>query len=433
MGMELEQCEEQGGARVEDLHPESRPSILCVGAAGVGKTTIANRLRRDREVIDASSGAITCYGWKIDTKYYTANVGIWTARLEQEQTDEVVKRLESLSGQCEALVMVFDLSNDSSFDRLKNWASRADLTAFEILLCVGNKADRLPQHYGHVEYRRRLQRLGESSSDPHPEFLEFGIQRNEGSSLLDDEEVELAGPAPPVDEKKHSRIEWCIENGIEYIEACALNVAFDDCLSLDGDLQGVSRIRGALSAHMWPGMVMKPTPSKATSEAQACTQGDPSSDEESDFTIEYELLSSVSDDEAFAAESESHHREDQATDSSVLEAASVTGQEATADASEEHAGGVSGASETTLAGDDGGAHGDGEEEVGHNNGHEASQVRSSGNGSEAYRMDEFEQLMQEMAGMRENLSMMPDAQRREIASQIAMRMASMFMDDDDDE
>ncbi|EFJ26007.1 hypothetical protein SELMODRAFT_97900 [Selaginella moellendorffii] len=400
--MELEQCEEQGGARVEDLHPESRPSILCVGAAGVGKTTIANHLH------DFSSRK----SWKIDTKYYTANVGIWTARLEQEQTDEVVKRLESLSGQCEALVMVFDLSNVSAFLFFSNWASRADLTGFEILLCVGNKADRLPQHYGHVEYRRRLQRLGESSSDPHPEFLDFGIQRNEGSSLLDDEEVELAGPAPPVDEKKHSRIEWCIENGIEYIEACALDVAFDDCLSLDGDLQGVSRIRGALSAHMWPGMVMKPTPSKAISEAQACTQGDPSSDEESDFTIEYELLSSVSDDEAFAAESESHHLEDQATDSSVLEAASVTGQEATADASEELAGGASGASETTLAGDD---------------------VRSSGNGSEAYRMDEFEQLMQEMAGMRENLSMMPDAQRREIASQIAMRMASMFMDDDDDD
>jgi len=29
-------------------------------------------------------------------------------------------------------------------------------------------------------------------------------------------------------------------------------------LSVDGDLQGVARIEGALSAHMWPGLVKKP-------------------------------------------------------------------------------------------------------------------------------------------------------------------------------
>lgn len=28
-------------------------------------------------------------------------------------------------------------------------------------------------------------------------------------------------------------------------------------LSVDGDIQGVQRLYGALSAHMWPGMVMK--------------------------------------------------------------------------------------------------------------------------------------------------------------------------------
>lgn len=28
-------------------------------------------------------------------------------------------------------------------------------------------------------------------------------------------------------------------------------------LSVNGDLQGVERIYGALSAHMWPGMVLK--------------------------------------------------------------------------------------------------------------------------------------------------------------------------------
>ncbi|KAG6767123.1 hypothetical protein POTOM_028302 [Populus tomentosa] len=40
------------------------------------------------------------------------------------------------------------------------------------------------------------------------------------SSLLDDEEE-------PLREMKRSCIEWCTENGIEYIEACALDVDFD--------------------------------------------------------------------------------------------------------------------------------------------------------------------------------------------------------------
>lgn len=30
-------------------------------------------------------------------------------------------------------------------------------------------------------------------------------------------------------------------------------------MSIDGDLQGVARILDALSAHMWPGLVMKST------------------------------------------------------------------------------------------------------------------------------------------------------------------------------
>lgn len=46
-------------------------------------------------------------------------------------------------------------------------------------------------------------------------------------------------------------------------------------------------------------------------------------------------------------------------------------------------------------------------------------------------LEEFENFMREMAGMRENLRSMPDAQRREMASQIAMRMAAMFGDESD--
>ena len=97
------------------------------------------------------------------------------------------------------------------------------MTLYEVRMCVGNKADRLPSHFGHIEYRRRLMKHGESSSDPHPEFMDFGIDRIEGSGLLveeEDEDPEL---------RRRICIEWCTERRIEYLEACAINEAFDKC------------------------------------------------------------------------------------------------------------------------------------------------------------------------------------------------------------
>lgn len=65
---------------------------------------------------------------------------------------------------------------------------------------------------------------GESSSDPHPEFMDFGIDRAEGGSLLaeeeDNDDTEL---------KRRACIEWCTDHGIEYVEACAINEVFDKC------------------------------------------------------------------------------------------------------------------------------------------------------------------------------------------------------------
>lgn len=109
----------------------------------------------------------------------------------------------------------------SSFVALQDWVSRTDINQFEILLCIGNKVDRIPGHPVHVEYRRRLQNLGESCDDPHPEFDEFGVSETEGSSLLGNEE--------PSSEIKRSCLEWCSEHNIEYIEACASNADFDKC------------------------------------------------------------------------------------------------------------------------------------------------------------------------------------------------------------
>lgn len=47
--------------------------------------------------------------------------------------------------------------------------------------------------------------------------------------------------------------------------------------------------------------------------------------------------------------------------------------------------------------------------------------------------EDLEKMMHEMASMRENMRNMSDGQRREMASQLAMRMASMFLDDDEED
>lgn len=68
--------------------------------------------------------------------------------------------------------------------------------------------------------------------------------------------------------------EWAVENGYEAVavlavptttttttsktpEAEAEAAAADASLTLDGDAQGTGRVRAALEAHMWPGLVMK--------------------------------------------------------------------------------------------------------------------------------------------------------------------------------
>lgn len=59
-----------------------------------------------------------------------------------------------------------------------------------------------------------------------------------------------------------------------------MKAVYVDCLcgptagmSVDGDLQGVPRIQSALSAHMWPGLVMKPA-NKLTDASAASPEDD---------------------------------------------------------------------------------------------------------------------------------------------------------------
>uniref|UniRef100_A0A804UFU5 Uncharacterized protein n=1 Tax=Zea mays TaxID=4577 RepID=A0A804UFU5_MAIZE len=63
--------------------------------------------------------------------------------------------------------------------------------------------------------------------------------------------------------------------------------------SVDGDSQGLERLFGALSAHMWPGMILK-SGNRIT--APFLVEKQESKDDESNYDLEYDVLSHGFDD-----------------------------------------------------------------------------------------------------------------------------------------
>eukprot|EP00249_Psilotum_nudum_P017627 c26415_g1_i1 orf=302-1783(+) len=489
MGMEIPLTVDSKQEEMERL--QNRPSILLVGPHNVGKRSILKRLvsRGASKNSFRTSVGVSYHGWTIDTKYYAVDVCIWVAPLGDSEVDDNLRAC-ALGGQCEALVMVFDLSDFTSFETLQKWASEVELQKFEILLCVGNKADCVPDHYGHIEYRRKVQKQGESSSDPHPEFWDYGIQQSEGSSLLFDENESLQ-------ERRRSCIEWCIDNGIEYVESCAIDEYFDKCMSVNGDSQGLDRIWEALAAHMWSGMVMKPQ--NKFSDAHPPPKAEElESDDDSEFSIEYELLSNDSEDPwndeegpwSFSSENIPveipvsnglHQLEGTSRNGTKLQEEMVLCQDngcsppwsnsgfsayaelgghcqdhkdtavdiaSTSERIKEsiycHEDTASSRERVVVNRTETEEHTerefcsiDGLDQSIHSHENSTSSIeRTADNTTQEYTeehsVDDLEQLMHEVARMRENLGLMPDSCRREMAARLAMQMVSMFREDGDD-
>ncbi|OMO65393.1 Alpha/gamma-adaptin-binding protein p34, partial [Corchorus capsularis] len=299
----------------------------------------------------------------------------------------------------------------STLDALRDWVSHTDLQNFDILLCIGNKVDCIPGHPVHAEYRKRQLKLSDSSADPSYDFSYYGISQTDGSSLLGDED--------PSANIRSKCLEWCIDHNIEFIEACASNADFDKCLSVDGDLQGVERLYGALSAHMWPGMVLK-SGDKIT-EPSLPEKKEESSEEEPDYEFDYEVLSAGSvepwDDtsEVWISASESSNTvldigKSIDTDDSVTQ--SVQGNISRIEKDELQPLPTVSASEDNI------------DRV-ETNAVEPDQDSASDDGRH-YGFEDLEQLMSEIGNIRSNLRLMPDFQRRAMAAKLAMKMAAMF-------
>lgn len=376
---------------------EKRPGIFIIGSPNVGKRTLLSRLLSvDLDDDSDSSCELLVQGWRIDTKYYTADVAVWMAHLHDGFSTSSLPNFNQFA----ALVMVFDMNELSSLAALKKWVSHTDIQKFDILLCIGNKVDLLLSHPAHDEYRRRLQRIEDSFASPEVNFSDYGISETEGSSLL--------GNDKPSCDVSRSCLEWCMEHNIEYVEACASNADFDKCLSVDGDSQGVERLLGALSAHMWPGMVLK---SGNKILAPTLPERQESSEEESDYEGEYEILSGGSADLWDNTEEGwvSAHDPAPAINSNAASFEPPKIDVVPKSESKEP-------STSFEWRENGGAH------------------HSDNSDTGAHlELEDLEQLMSEIANVRSGSRLIPDFQRREMAAKLAMRMAAMFGDSDGDE
>ncbi|MBA0551574.1 hypothetical protein Golob_022451, partial [Gossypium lobatum] len=334
----------------------------------------------------------------------------------------------------------FSLLQLSTLSALWDWVSYTDIQNFEILLCIGNKVDRIPGHPVHAEYTKRLHKLNDSSTYPSSDFTQYGISEAEGSSLLGNED--------PSSNIRKKILEWCIDHNIEFIEACASNAEFDKCkpmldigmliianvkkklvlagLSVDGDLQGVERLYGAISAHMWPGMVLK---SGDMITEPSLPEKEDSSEEEPDYQFEYEVLS------AGSAEPGNEMVEEWVSASpanTFLDIAKSVdaGKSVTECASGNIAGCKKEELDTFLTFSGLGEKIDRMEP----NAEEAGLASASEvDDGPHYDFEDLEQLMSEIGNIRSNLRLMPDFQRREMAAKLAIKMAAMFGGDSDDE
>ncbi|PNX72625.1 GTP binding protein [Trifolium pratense] len=203
-------------------------------------------------------------------------------------------------------------------------------------------------------------------------------------------------------------------------EKCRCYKGYDlNGLSVDGDLQGVERIYGALSAHMWPGMVLK---SGERISQPSFPEMEEISSEESDYEQDYEVLS--------AGSADWDETEQGWISATSLDAGGSSAPQNNPNTSCEHDDGSKSDKELQRTTSSAAFQDEGDTAVVH------SIVDSEGDGklddSDCLEIEDLEQLMSEIGNMRSGVRLMPDFQRREMAAKLAMKMASLFGGDSDD-
>ena len=215
----------------------SLPVLALVGERAAGAAALLGRLLRPVRGDAGDSGPTgsstpeSSGRLRLDTKYYVADVSCEVRDLDAAAAPEdavaapedavaaVAAAAPPPTAAAEALVLCFDPTRDGGFDRVASWAltptAKRVVNAAEVrlLACV---------------YPTERD-AAEDAANGHA-----ALRRADG---------------------------WAVERGFEAVAVIASDDSdareADARLALDGDPHGTTRIRAALEAHVWPGLVPK--------------------------------------------------------------------------------------------------------------------------------------------------------------------------------
>lgn len=331
-----------------------------------------------------AGGAAVTTQLRLDTKYYTADAHVELCHMEQ------CASLQLGDGAYEAVLLVFDVSRQPSFEAVKAWFEGAGGVDADlpIRLAVGTGLHRLPRQ-----------------PDGHP-----------------------AKPLWLADAE-----DWCAEQLVEYVEmgeeaagqagAQAAGAAAGAAAAAGGDSEvatGAARVREALEAHMWPGMQLKATPRHGTAAISAAAAAEA---DEAEAAAAAALLQRQQQGQGAAQPNGAAAVEDAIP---AANGSPADGQGAAAAAADEdfsfsrYLQAPEAALPTAAAGGAGSG--------------VAGEAGAAAAGVEEGEVEQLERLFAQMAGHRERLAALPDTQRREEAAALVMQlMAAMGFDEEEEE
>ncbi|KAJ1658256.1 hypothetical protein IWQ61_002473 [Dispira simplex] len=204
--------------------------------------------------------------WRIDTKYYTANVEFWIDKIplpEQGTANsksptpsatDIVDEFGQVADVIDALVYVFDITRPDTFAGIHTWATFVKSHDIAIALCVGC--------VGSLKEDKGLMLNGiitdgtNQNTDAVTEHEEDYGTFASHHAFAEESEVRPA-ISPSNNGGDDAEFEdWCLDHGFEYIRVEPHGHTSASSSPGDGTM-GIARVVEALQSHMWQGMIPK--------------------------------------------------------------------------------------------------------------------------------------------------------------------------------
>lgn len=168
--------------------------------------------------------------WTLDTRYYTATLSLERSRIVEEEVRQ--DSTAAAAAAAEAVVLVFDPSRRETFAAATRWwsSSRPSLS-------------RSPNSDGGEREE------SDSHQQQHEPAVKLCVAHGEDEEA--DEDGESSGGCWRAEAEA-----WCVDNTFELIEVSS-SISFSSPPSSEGGGEGIARLRDALAAHAWPGLVRK--------------------------------------------------------------------------------------------------------------------------------------------------------------------------------